>query len=299
MTPREKLDQALRDGSGIPAGPAVIARIEELTRNPDATAKDLADVLQLDPTLTTRVLKQVNSPFYGMSSQIKTVTHAVVILGFQEVKNIALTVPVANLYKKKEGQQGIDVEALWSQTVALACLARALSYHVQHPVPEQVFVCGILSKTGMVVLNWILQGDYASVVEQCPDEDFLLQIERSELGITHVEVGTLLAEKWKFPQDLRDAITYQYSPYRPAETTGQGEEEETDTVEQAVIPEAGLIFAARRTLRGINDELTPEDILLTLPPPIVQTFNLDAEALGTAIDKAAEAFEAAHTMLSG
>ncbi len=282
MGQRELIEQAIEEGAALPAGPAVIARMEEICRDPQATARDLGKVLQLDSSLTTRILKRVNSSFYGLSSTIKTVTHAVVILGFQEVRNIALSVPVANFFHEAAGTPGIDIEALWNQSVANACLARTLSYHIGHPVPEQVFVSGILCKIGMVVLNNVLQEKYAIVVDACGEPSGLPQAETEAFGITHVEVGTRLARKWKFPDDLCRAIEYQYEPVHD------------NTIET----EAGLIYAARRIFATIQNEQDMELALATFPDKLTEEFALTPDATQEAVQKAAAEFETAKQMLN-
>lgn len=283
MDRREKVEKALQEGKALPAGPAVMARISDLCKDPHASARDLGKVLQLDSALTTRVLKQVNSSFYGLSATIKTVTHAVVILGFQEIKSVAMSVPVANLYEDNMDAPGIDVAELWTRTLEIACLARALSYHIQYPVPEQVFVSSILTNTGMVILNSILGEEYKAVVESCGEEEFLPEVEKSELGINHVEVCRLLAEKWHFPPDLIEAITRNYDPVQP---------------DGSVLTEAGLIFCARRLRHAIRAGEDPASALSRLPAEVAETFQLTAESVQKSWEKTESDFESARAMLS-
>jgi len=282
MDRRAVVEKALKNAKSLPAGPAVMSKISELCRDPRASARDLGKVLQLDTALTTRVLKQVNSAFYGLSATIKTVTHAVVILGFQEIKHIALSVPVAGLYEDHAHDPGIDIQALWEKTLASACLARALSYHVRYPVPEQIFVSGILADAGMVILNSILGEEYRTVVESCPEDDFLPEIEQAELGINHIEVGRRLAEKWHFPPELVQAITCHHDPL-------QGE---------VVLIESGLVHVGRRLqeLKAKGDD--PVLLLPELPAPIAEALHLTPEAVRTAFEKAVLELDAAKQMLS-
>jgi HD-like signal output (HDOD) protein len=281
MNPREKVAKILQEGTGLPAAPAVMARISELCKDPRASARDLGKVLQFDPALTTRVLKQVNSSFYGLSATIKTVTHAVVILGFQEIKHIALSVPVAGIYEDHMDEPGIDIGALWVKTVETACLARALSYHNRHEVPEQVFVSGILANVGMVILNSILGEDYKSVVEACSEEEFLPEVETAELGINHVEVCTMLAQRWHFPHDLVEAVSRNYEPF-------DGDR---------VLPEAGLIFCARRLRNAMLEGMTPEESMGVLPDTVTDAFALSPQAITEAWEKAQADAESAKGMV--
>lgn len=283
MDKRTKIEKALEGGEGLPAAPAVMQKIVAVCRDAEATARDLGKVLQYDTALTNRVLKQVNSSFYGLSSTIRTVTHAVVILGFEEIKSIVLGVPVANLYKSEADSPGIDVADLWNRTVESACIARCVSYHVKHPIPEQVFVAAILSETGMVVLNSILGDDYAEVVGCCGIEDLLPYIEEDQLGISHVEVGRRLAAKWQFPPELADTIARHHDPI----------DEEGN-----FLPETGMLFVGRTLRIGIADELGFEDILEQIPDALAEAFHLDAAALEAIYAKAEKDFADARSMMN-
>lgn len=284
MDRRKQVEKALREGDALPAAPDVMMRIAELCKDPRASARDLGKVLQLDPALTTRVLKQVNSSFYGLSASIKTVTHAVVILGFQEIRHIALSVPVANLYEDNMDAPGIDVSGLWSKTVEVACFARTLSYHVRHEIPEQVFVSGILSNVGIVLLNSILGEEYADVYDACTQDEFLPEVEAAELGISHVDVARQLAEKWRFPGELITAITRHY---HPVESDG------------TVLTEAGLIYAARRLRSTLREESPKEADSPRLQQPVIDAFQLTPDVVRECWTKAESEFESAKSMLLG
>lgn len=280
---KDKIIQAVNDGTAIPAGPMVMSRISQLCRDPEATARDLAKVIQLDGTLATKVLRQVNSSFYGLSSQVKTVTHAVVILGFQEVKHIALTVPVAKFFEDNRHGKGIDVSALWDRTLITSCIARALSYYIEHPIPEQVFVSAILGKTGMILLNTIAGKEYADVINNhVIDMERLPFVEKEQLGISHVQLGWMMAKKWQFPDELLDAIAYQYNP----------------APKGVLKSEAGLIFAARRLLEGVHNDIPAVETIGRMPAVLVNEFKLTPDAAERALERASSEFEEVRKMLA-
>lgn len=283
MDRRERVEQALKKDTTLPTGPAVLGRIAELCKNPNASARDLGKVLQLDTGLTTRLLKQVNSSFYGLSTTVKTVTHAVVILGFQEVKHLVFSTPVADFFEANRNSKGIDIAQLWNDSIEIACLARTISYHIRHPIPEQVFISGILCEIGMVILNNILGEEYAELVQSCLEEDFLPEMELAELGISHTEVGRRLATRWRFPEELLRPILYHHDPL----------------AEGSVILEAGLPFVARHLLHQSAQGQTIAEILETIPPELLTTFSLDSTAAGECLEKAKRDFESAKKMLAG
>lgn len=279
---RKQVEKALQSDQYLSAGATVMAKLGQITRDPNATARDLGKVLQFDPALTSRVLKQVNSSFYGLSATIKTVTHAVVILGFDEIKHIALSVPVANLFSENKDKPGLDITALWDQTVAEACVARALSYHVRHEIPEQIFVAAMLVDAGMVVLNNLLGEEYARLVSSAPDDDFLPEVETASLGINHLEVGRELAEKWKFPLDLINTIAFHHDPFQ----NGQ------------LLRDAALVQTARRSTKARNQGLSQAEVLAELPAELTASFQLSEASLGEAVDRGFQDVSEAKRMLS-
>lgn len=282
MNTQDTVAQALAAGDSLPAGPAVIAKLTELSRDANADARDLGKVLQLDSSLTTRVLKQVNSTFYGLSQTINTVTQAVVILGFQEIKKIALTVPAADLFANNEKHSGIDIGQLRERSIKIACLGQKISHLIDYPVPEEVFVAGILSDAGMVILNKILGDEYAAVVAEAAEPNLLPALEAERLGITHPEIGYQLAQKWRFPDDLATSIRYHHAPVQNG----------------SIQSGAGMIYLAQRVLR-YKEENGDLDCLLASLPAEFASYDLSCDTLNTAYDKACEEFAEACKQLSG
>lgn len=277
---KDILINAMASGNAIPAVPAVLGRLAAICRDPSATARDLAKVIQMDTNLAAKILKRVNSSFYGLSAQVKTITHAVVILGFHEIKHMALAFPVAEMFRAQQSK-GLDINKLWEWTLTVACVARALSYHVGHPVPEQVFVSAILGKTGMLVMSNELGERYRVAVEPIIASEQVPFVEKGRFEVSHVQIGWILARQWKFPDELLDAIAYQYNP----------------TPRIGFQREAGLIYAARRFHFAVKNG---EDLAVTLadfPPEVIEGFALTPEVAQAAVARAREEYGEIKKML--
>lgn len=272
--------KALTDGTAIPPMPAVMGRLTELCHNPSSTARDLAKVIQMDNNLATKILKRVNSSFYGLSAQIKTITHAVVILGMQEIKHMAMAIPVAGLFR--EGRtNGLDLNRLWEWTLTVACTARTLSYHIEYPVPEQVFVSAILGKTGMLIMGQQLGAVYRDAVGEIMETEKVPFAEKEKFEISHVQIGWILARQWKFPPELLDAIAYQYNP----------------TPSTGFKLEAGLIYAARRFCLAIKNGEDLGQLIAAFPPEVTNNFALTPEVAANAVSRASAEYEEIKEML--
>ena len=136
----EEISEVLGLEDVVGACPAVVARITEVAGDPNATARDIADIIATDEGLTTRVLKLVNSSFFGLAGRISTVTQATVILGMREVKSLVYSVPVGSLFSGIEAN-GLDSVAVWDHSVMVGIIAREMSYLMRYPLPEPWGLC--------------------------------------------------------------------------------------------------------------------------------------------------------------
>jgi len=192
--------------------PAVIARITRMLQNPATNAEELGLAIRTDQGLASRVLKLVNSAFYGFPGKIGSISHAVVLLGFSTVKNIVLTASVLDMFKTNSGGP-FNARDVWKHSLACGvsaqCLARAVEYEFQ----EECFVAGLLHDIGKVVLFQLAPDDFARVVE-CADKTKKLfyDSECKVLGINHQEIGGMLIEQWRLPAKILSAVSSHHNP---------------------------------------------------------------------------------------
>jgi HD-like signal output (HDOD) protein len=254
MTPsndekRNELLAAIKRGAVVFPNPAIISRVLDLCSRPDTRAHELSEAIQTDAALATKIIRRVNSPYYGMSERIKTITHCVVILGFREIKYLVLGLNAAAMFSSR----GAGAAALWQQTLQIACIARSLSYQCKYPIPEQVFVSAIIGKIGAAIMNGHWGKSYADAALPVFLEENLPALETKLFTINHVQIGFILAKIWKFPPELLNAIAYQYNP----------------------LPEAGwqleaaLIYVARRATQALYIGDCVETLWETLPPKLI------------------------------
>jgi len=252
-----KIERLVRDAEGLPPCPAVLAKVGALSKDANSSARDLGRVIGTDEALTSRLIKLVNSPFYGLRGTISTVTQAVVILGYQEIKNIVYSVQAEDVFRKGAASGGIDVVALWDHSLQVAVVARELSYRVRYAVPEEVFVAGIIHDLGQVILNELLGDEYRKFRARAhADNRDLAAAEREAFGTDHAEIGSRLTAKWNFPELLQIAVRHHHclpdgeealrgpSPMIVASNTVALARERGRTAEQALaeVPERVRVF---------------------------------------------------------
>lgn len=196
----------------VPTLPIVVNSILEMMEDPKTSAEDVNRIIRMDQALTARILKIVNSAFYGFPRQISTVTQAVVILGFNAVKSLALSASIIQLFGNKS-QDGFDVKGLWEHSISTGIMANMVGRRINYPLPEECLIAGILHSIGKLIFDQYLHTLFIQAVKKAKKEKKLLHhAEREVFGTDHCRVGSMLAEKWRLPLQLVEAINYYPNP---------------------------------------------------------------------------------------
>jgi putative nucleotidyltransferase with HDIG domain len=196
----------------LPALPAVAMEVVELVDNPRTSASKLGKVISTDQALTAKVLKIANSPFYGFPRKISTIDFAIIVLGYDALKEIVISISLINsLQKKSDGL--FDSKGFWDHAIATGVLARRLARDLGYRVTEEVFVGGLLHDMGVSVLHRYFKSEFRRIVEIARESDLtFLEAEESVLSVTHADVGGWLAERWNLPGHLVEAISLHHTP---------------------------------------------------------------------------------------
>ncbi len=199
--------------TNLPTLPTVLTEIGRLMQDPHTTADEVGEAISGDQSLSSKVLKLVNSAFYGFPGRISTVTHAIVILGFATVKNMVFTASVLNYFSEKENRGVFDVEKFWQHSVSVGAAAKAIAHYKGIKEEEEYFIAGLLHDIGKVILNQYSMADMTKIMKVVMEKNCLFfDAEREVLGITHQDVGGWLAGKWNFPKSLRYSVEYHHYP---------------------------------------------------------------------------------------
>ena len=187
----------------LPSLPAIALKVIDLAQRPDVEFGEIADAVQHDPALSSKILKTVNSAFYGQVREVSTISRALQILGLNSVKTLALGFSlVGNLKATKDW--GFDHVAYWRRSIYAATAARTLSRYAGILQHEEAFIGGLLQDLGMVAMSQALGEEYASVLRAAgPNHSSLCEHEILALGVDHAEVGAALAEGLEAPSGSR------------------------------------------------------------------------------------------------
>jgi HD-like signal output (HDOD) protein len=215
---QQTLEKKLAD---LPPLPAVVTRIMESVNNPDTTAEELNRLIIMDQGLSSKILRIVNSAYYGFPKRIGTVTHAVVILGFNTVRNLVLGVSAFGLLGQKSMPYGLNRMKFWEHSIATAAagsiLARKRLSKVRSAA-EEAFVGGLLHDLGALFLDSYFPVQYAVAMAFAAREGKTSrEAETMVLGIDHLMVGRRIAEFWNFPPHITAMLGSHHDPGRQKE----------------------------------------------------------------------------------
>jgi len=207
-----ELQKAIARVTEISSLPEVTTRIVEVVEDPKSTAQDMHEIVRHDPALAAKVLKVVNSAFYGLPSQIASLDRAIVMLGLSAVKNIALAASLSRLFRPGAISERFASRDLWTHCVSVGVCARLLA-RASFGQVEEAFVAGLVHDMGLLIEFQLFSDKLKDIAERCETQpqDFLA-VEREVIGADHQAFGAWLAAKWKFPPGLRCAIGRHHNP---------------------------------------------------------------------------------------
>ena len=208
-----QLIQRIRRCPNLPSLPAIAVQVLELAQKVDADIAEIARLISKDPALSSKILRTVNSSFYGRSHNVATISQALVILGLQSVKTLVLGFSlVTNLANHKTS--GFRHVVFWKRSVYAATAARSLGLRLKLVQQEEAFLAALLQDIGMLVLDAVLGEEYGPIHDKVLSHADLAAEEQKTFATNHAEVGGLLASDWKLPPVLTTPISTHHAPDR-------------------------------------------------------------------------------------
>ena len=196
----------------LPSIPVVIFEVTKLLSNPMTSAADLGRIISRDQGLVAKILTVANSPFYGLPRRVSTIEFAIVILGFDHIKNIVMALSMVEAFKKNDGHNW-NSDSYWNHTLMAAGAAKKIADEKGYSKPGEVFTAGLLHDLGIAVIQRYFNEEFNVICDLVKEQQIsYLKAEEQVLGITHQEVGQFLANRWNLPEALGETIANHHFP---------------------------------------------------------------------------------------
>lgn len=234
----------LKRSRNLPALPQVLLKLIEACNDDGCTPQRLSEITFRDPAISARVLQLVNSAYSGLGGKITTLEKAIVYLGANTVKNIAISASVLHVFGSIRGNGIFNLPGFWWHSLLSAALCKAIAVETGYPAPEEAFLSGLLHDIGKLALWANFREEYAGVLKEAEADSSHLLAGETQLGTPHQEVGAWLVRQWNLNSFMADAIFYHHSSL--------------DQVAEA-LPLVKIVYAANRMSRN-REEMPPADI---------------------------------------
>jgi len=211
----EKLRQIQGYISKMPSLSTTVMKVMEVCNKPNTSPNDLNRVISLDPVLTGRVLRLINSAYYALPNQITSLTRAIIMLGLNTVKNLALSTAIIQSVGGKDSFKALSMDDFWTHSITVGVTAKALSAQKRIPASlrEEYFVAGMLHDLGKIPLNNRFPEEYLQAMDLArAEEGQLCLAEQKIFGVDHCRVGQMIAEKWELSGVLSDSLVHHHDP---------------------------------------------------------------------------------------
>jgi putative nucleotidyltransferase with HDIG domain len=199
----KELEQIIMTASDLPTIPVVATKVLQMIEKETTSAEDLAKVVSSDPAVAARVLKISNSSFYGCQRQIQTLSHAIMMLGYNTLRSVVIAAAVKQVYSP----YGLTEKMLWEHSFGAGLAARIIASSTRLVNEEEAFLGGLFHDIGKIIMNFMDHTKFQAVMQKCYNEEVsFLESEQHFYSYTHAEVGGLVIKKWNFPEMLMKAI---------------------------------------------------------------------------------------------
>ena len=201
----------------LPSIPIVMFEVSKLLNNPNTSASELGKMIGKDQGLVAKILTVANSPLYGLPRRVSTIEFAIVILGFEHIKNIVIALSMVEAFKK-DGLKNWDSKTYWNHSILTASIAKKIADDLYLPKSGEAFTAGLLHDLGISIIQRYFNKEFNLINELVDNQQMrYLKAEEQILGLTHQEIGKFLISRWNLPSSLGDVICNHHYPSRSEE----------------------------------------------------------------------------------
>ena len=208
----ERVYKILSSVYNVPSIPQVVMEVNNIIDDPKTSASILGRMISTDQGLVTKILTVANSPLHGIPRRVATIDFAIVVLGFNQVKNIVLALSMMESLKII-GDTKFDQKKYWLHSILTAAAAKKIADDLGYQASGEVFTAGLLHDLGIPIIYKFFNNEYKQIISSVSKEKIsFLEAEEKFLGLTHQEVGKFLIDRWNLPIAIADVINFHHKP---------------------------------------------------------------------------------------
>jgi putative nucleotidyltransferase with HDIG domain len=213
--------ETLENIKNLPTLPTIYFKVNKLLQDKEASIENVAHVIEIDQAMSSGVLRLVNSAFYGLRSRTNSVSHAVMVMGFNAIKNAIVSVAIFDTLSIKDRYPNFNITDFWRHSVSVAVLSKQLAEKSRLVSPDDAFMAGLLHDIGKIIMLTHFKEDFGKVWEtvqktKCSFNDAEMKV----ASIDHVQIGSYLARKWQLPEYVIQAISSHHFYITTSESSG-------------------------------------------------------------------------------
>ncbi len=209
---QERVLNILSNVYNVPSIPQVVFEVSNIIEDPKTSASILGRMISNDQGLVTKILTVANSPLHGLPRRVSTIDFAIVVLGFNQVKNIVLALSMMETLKVT-GEAKFDQKKYWIHSILTAAAAKRIADDLGYQASGEVFTAGLLHDLGILIIHKFFNIEFKEIIKSVNSRQLTyLEAEELHLGLTHQEVGKFLVDRWNLPVAIADVINYHHKP---------------------------------------------------------------------------------------
>ena len=206
------LNTVVNDSTKLFSLPTIFHKINQVVNDPETTFQDVAEVISQDVSLTARLLKIANSSFFGFTEKIDTITHAVAVIGSDQLKDLALGTYVIDAFKGMN-QSSISMESFWKHSIATGIACRIIAVYKRMENPERLYIAGMLHEVGRLIIFANFENEVEKILEVYGMQERLLcNIEKEQFGWSHAYLGAEFLKAWNLSESQIEAVKFHLTP---------------------------------------------------------------------------------------
>ncbi|MCP4339146.1 MAG: HDOD domain-containing protein [Desulfobulbaceae bacterium] len=214
MISKENAHSLIQKSGTLPTLPAILLKLLEACDNDETSLSEVAALINKDPVLSFKVLQLVNSAYYGFRYSFKGIEQAVIYLGSNTIKNIAVTMSVHQVFERKRFKniKQFNFNVFWYQSLLCASLAKRIAQKIGFTNIDEAYLSGLLHDIGRLILISTFPKEHETILTKTKDSANTLWAETQLLGVNHCETGSWLIQKWRLSSMMADAVQYHHEP---------------------------------------------------------------------------------------